>query len=263
MSGTRAIVFMTDYGLDDEFVGVCRGVIARIVPDARVIDLTHAIPRQDVLRGAVVLARAVRYMPEGAVYLAVVDPTVGSGRRAVAVSVGSGASLVGPDNGVLSMAWEELGGAGAAVEITSERVLLRPVSRTFHGRDIFAPAAANLAAGLALEELGPTVPVGDLRRVMFPAPKVQPGRIEAAVTGVDGFGNVQLSARPSDLEAAGLREFFRVEHHFVRVASAFADVSEGDLAAIEDSQGYVALAVNRGSAAEALGVREGSVLTLE
>jgi len=259
----RPIVFLTDYGLSDELVGVCHGVIARIVPDAPVIDLTHAVPRQDVLRGAVILARAARYMPEGAVYLAVVDPGVGSSRRPVAVATGSGAFLVGPDNGLLSMAWAELGGAGAAAEITSDRVLLSPVSRTFHGRDVFAPAAAHLAAGLPLEELGAGVPVEDLTVLAVPAPTVAPGRIECLVMGIDGFGNVQLSIRPSDLEAAGLREFFRVEHRYIRVVDTYADVPEGDCGAIEDSQGYVALAVNRGSAAELLSVREGSELVLE
>ena len=143
---SRPIVFLTDYGRSDAFVGICHGVMARIAPDARVIDLTHAVPRQDVLRGAVELARAVPYMPADAVYVAVVDPGVGSDRRAVAVAAGA-SLLVGPDNGVLSLAWDALGGVTEAVEIASPAVVLAPVSRTFHGRDIFAPAAAHLAAG--------------------------------------------------------------------------------------------------------------------
>ncbi len=260
---TRPIVFLTDYGLGDEFAGVCHGVVARIALDARVIDLTHAVGRHDVLGGASALVRAARFMPDDAVYLAVVDPGVGSERRAVAVQTGSGALLVGPDNGLLSMLWEELGGAAVAVEITSERVLLQPVSRTFHGRDVFAPAAAHLAAGLALEELGRAVPVEGLARVSMPSAKVSPGRIECTVVGIDGFGNAQLNIRPDDLEAAGLREFFRIEHHFIRVVGTFGDVPEGDCAAIQDSHGYVAVAVNHGSAAEALGLHVGSELALE
>ena len=137
------IVFMSDYGLADEFVGICHGVVARIAPRVRVIDLTHAIPRHDVAAGAMALGRAAPFMPEDAVYLGVVDPGVGSARRPVAVACGSGALLVGPDNGVLSMAWATLGGAAQAAEITSERVLLGPVSATFHGRDVFAPAASR------------------------------------------------------------------------------------------------------------------------
>ena len=118
---TRPLVFLTDYGIADEFVGVCHGVMTRIAPDARIVDLTHAVPRQDVMRGALTLGRATGYMPEDAVYVAVVDPGVGSERRSIAVLADSGALLVGPDNGLLSLAWEALGGASAAVEITGPR----------------------------------------------------------------------------------------------------------------------------------------------
>src|SRR6266511_4683271 len=141
MAGYDNITFLSDYGLEDHFVGVCHGVIARIAPNARVIDLAHGIPPQDVLRGAMVLAGAAPFMPEDAVYLGVVDPDVGGPRGAVAVRAASGALLVGPDNGLLSLAWEALGGAEAAVEIAAPDVLLEPVSATFHGRDVFAPAA--------------------------------------------------------------------------------------------------------------------------
>ena len=159
---SRPIVFLTDYGTADEFVGVCRGVMLRIAPDARIVDLTHAIPRQDVMRGGLTLGRATSYMPDDAVYVAVVDPGVGSGRRSVAVRAASGAVLVGPDNGVLSMAWEALGGADTAVEITSDAIVLHPVSHTFHGRDVFAPAAAHLATGVPIGDLGPAVAVEEL-----------------------------------------------------------------------------------------------------
>ncbi len=154
---TRPIVFLTDYGLSDEFVGICHGVIARISPGTRIIDLTHAIPRQDVMSGALTLGRATRYMPADAVYLAVVDPGVGSDRRSIALRAASGALLVGPDNGVLSLAWDALGGTDTVVEVTAPDVVLHPVSKTFHGRDVFAPAAAHLSAGMPLEGLGPAV----------------------------------------------------------------------------------------------------------
>jgi S-adenosylmethionine hydrolase len=255
-------VFMTDYGLVDEFVGVCHGVMARIAPDLRVIDLTHAIPRQDVLLGALTLGRATPYMPVDAVFTAVVDPGVGSDRRAVAVKAGE-AFLVGPDNGVLSLAWEELGGAAEAVEVSSASVLLHPLSRTFHGRDVFAPAAAHLAAGLPLGELGAPVDPGSLQRLELPGPMVARGVIGARVTGVDGFGNVQLNVRPSDLEAAGLGERLAVAGRDVPRAGTFADVAQGALAAIEDSQGFVAIVVNRGRADQTLGLSVGRTVVIE
>jgi Uncharacterized conserved protein len=169
---SRPIVFLTDYGITDEFVGVCHGVMLRIAPDARVVDLTHSIPRQNVMHGALTLGRATSYMPSDAVYVAVVDPGVGSGRGSIAVRAASDALLVGPDNGLLSLAWEALGGVDAAVEITSVGVVLQPVSRTFHGRDIFAPAAAHLAAGMPLADLGPPLEVEQLHVLELPGPKI-------------------------------------------------------------------------------------------
>jgi S-adenosyl-L-methionine hydrolase (adenosine-forming) len=259
---TRPIVFLTDYGLADEFVGVCHGVIARIAPDAHVIDLTHHVARQDVLQGAVVLGRATRFMPNDAVYLGIVDPGVGSERRPVAVEAASGAVLVGPDNGLLSMAWQELGGAERAVEIAAEEVVLQPVSRTFHGRDVFAPAAAHVAAGLALEDLGRAVAVDSLHALELPGPMVTPGVVGARVVGVDGFGNVQLNVTPADLEAAGLGPSLTLGTREVPRVATFEEVPRGVLAAIVDSQGYVALVVNRGSAASLLGLAAGDAVVL-
>ena len=260
---SRPIVFLTDYGLTDEFVGVCHGVMLRIVPDARIVDLTHAIPRQDVMHGGLTLGRATSYMPADAVYVAVVDPGVGSGRRSIAVRATSGALLVGPDNGVLSMAWEALGGADAAVEITSSDIVLQPVSHTFHGRDVFAPAAAHLAAGVPLENLGPAIAVEELAVVELPGAMVASGAIGARVTGVDGFGNVQLNVGPHDLEAAGIGPILTVRGRAVPRVGIFADLPEGTLGAIIDSQGQLALVVNRGNAAETLGLAAGKTVVLE
>lgn len=259
---TRPVVFLTDYGLADEFVGVCRGVIQRIAPGAAVVDLTHQIDRQAVLRGAVVLGRAARFMPDDAVYLAVVDPGVGSERRPVAVEAASGATLVGPDNGLLSMAWETLGGPARAVEIAADDIVLHPVSRTFHGRDIFAPAAAHLAAGTPLERLGPSVDVASLHTLELSGPMVTPGAIGARVVGIDGFGNVQLNATPADLAAAGLRGPVAVGSHEVPLVAAFADVPQGHPALIVDSQGYLALVVNHGHAARFFDVQPGDGVTV-
>jgi S-adenosylmethionine hydrolase len=260
---TRPIVFCTDYGTADEFVGVCHGVIARIAPAVRVIDLTHAIPRQDVFRGALVLGRAATFMPANAVFVAVVDPGVGSERRSIAVRAGAGALLVGPDNGLLSLAWGALGGAAVAHEITDPELSIQPVSRTFHGRDIYAPAAAHLAAGVALESVGPAVDVADLRVVELPEPMLAPGVIGARVMGVDGFGNVQLNVTAQHLGDAGIAGRFSIGEHEAPFVGIFADLPEGALGAIVDSQGYLALVVNKGSAAELLGLHEGSSVVLE
>jgi S-adenosyl-L-methionine hydrolase (adenosine-forming) len=260
---TRPIVFLTDYGLVDPFVGICHGVIARIAPDARVIDLSHAVPRQDILRGAVELGRAVPYMPRDSVYVAVVDPGVGSARRAIATRAGD-AFLVGPDNGVLSLAWEALDGVDAAVEIENEGVLLDPVSRTFHGRDVFAPAGAHLAVGMPLDELGPTLDVRGLQRLELPGPMVAPGAVGARVTAVDGFGNAQLNATTADLEAAAVEgPMLRVNGRLVPRAGAFSELDDHGLGVIVDSQGFLSVVMNRGSAAAALGLASGAVVVLE
>jgi S-adenosylmethionine hydrolase len=259
---TRPIVFLTDYGLVDEFVGVCRGVIERISPGVTVIDLTHQIERQAVLQGAIVLGRAARYMPESAVYLAVVDPGVGSNRRPIAVEAASGAVLVGPDNGLLSMAWTSLGGATRAVEVTSNDVTLRPVSRTFHGRDVFAPTAAHVAAGVPLERLGPPLDPTELQRVELSGPMVAKGTIDARVVGVDGFGNVQLNATPQHISSAGLRGPVNVANRALPLVATFADVPPGDPALIVDSQGFVAIVVNQGSASRMFELRPGDTVTI-
>jgi S-adenosylmethionine hydrolase len=263
MIASRPIVFMTDYGLADEFVGICHGVMERVAPAARVIDLTHAIARQEVLQGALVLARSTAYMPDDAVYVAVVDPGVGSDRRAIAVQAGTGAVLVGPDNGLLSMAWEALGGARRAFEITSEALMLPSRSKTFHGRDIFAPAGAHLAVGVPVHDVGPEIDVEGLEVVELPAPMVAPGKVGARVVSVDGFGNVQLNVRPEDLQRAGLGDRLNVHGRSAPRVGVFADLHERALGAIVDSQGFLALVVNQGSAAELLDLRPGGTVVIE
>ena len=261
---TRPIVFLTDYGRSDSFVGICLGIMARIAADARVIDLTHSVPRQDVLRGAVELARAVPYMPEGAVYVAVVDPGVGSDRRAVAAAAGA-SLLVGPDNGLLSLAWEALGGVDAAVEVVSEDVVLAPVSRTFHGRDVFAPAAAHLSAGMPLEDLGPAIDVATLERLDLPRPMVADGAVGARVTATDGFGNVQLNATEGDLDAAGVAggRVLVVNGRRLPRAGTFAELPEREPGLIVDSEGHLAIVVNHGNAAGMLGLAAGDTVVVE
>jgi S-adenosylmethionine hydrolase len=188
------VTFLTDFGLQDDFVGTCHGVIKRIAPDVQVIDITHGIPPRAIVQGALVLANTVPYMPVG-VHLAVVDPGVGGPRRALALRDTEGRAYVGPDNGLLLPAAER-GGIAEAHEIVNPEYALSPVSRTFHGRDIFSPAAAHVANGLALAELGPPIDPGALVRLELPQAEVRTNRIGASILYVDAFGNMQLNLDP-------------------------------------------------------------------
>jgi len=262
------ITFLTDFGLQDDFVGTCHGVIATIAPDARVIDVTHGVRPGHVLQGALVLANTLPYMPPG-VHLAVVDPGVGSSRRALALSDREGRLYVGPDNGLLLPAADHFGGVAEAHELVNAEYSLQPVSRTFHGRDLFAPAAAHLAAGVALGELGPPLDPDELVRLDLPEPEVGQNRIRAVAVVVDRFGNVALNLRREHLEYAELSPGTRVEllcrgERFYAVsARTFGDTPRGSLILYEDSYGSLSLAVSRGSAAELLRVEEGSEIVLD
>jgi len=258
------ISFLSDYGLDDEFVGVCHGVIARTCPTARVIDLTHGIPRHDVRAGAISLRNAIAFLPPG-IHLAVVDPTVGAGgrdaRRSIALRAGEDGQLfVGPDNGLLMAAAESVGGVAEAVDLGRSPFRLEPVSATFHGRDIFAPAAAALAGGTALAEVGEPIEPESLAALELPRAEVRDGALVAHVLGVDRFGNVILDAGHAQIADARLRLGDALEvqvgarRHPARYAVTFADVARGGLILYEDAQRMAALAVNRGSAADLLRV---------
>jgi len=254
----RPITFLSDYGYADEFAGVCRAVIARIAPDARIIDITHGLPRHAVRQGAVLLAHALPFAPPG-VHLAIVDPGVGTERRPVAVRVGDEERiLVGPDNGVLSLAAERLGGTIEAVDLSASPHRLEPVTSTFHGRDLFAPVTAHLALGAALAEAGEQVEPSTLTRVELPEPRIYPDRIVAHVVYVDGFGNVALNLSHEQLASTFLRlgERVAVDAGASRVTvpfgRTFSDVGPGQGIMYEDSSRSVALAVNRDSASELL-----------
>ena len=201
----RPITFLSDYGTNDEFAGVCRAVIARIAPTAQVIDLTHGIPRHDVVQGAAVLANALPYTPAG-VHLAVVDPGVGSPRKAVAVRVtDDDRILVGPDNGLLAPAIERLGGATEAADVSLSDVRLEPISATFHGRDVFAPIVAHLAVGATLADLGEPIDADELVQLERIEPIIDPGRrVVAAISYVDRFGNLALALSGDQLVDTGL-----------------------------------------------------------
>jgi S-adenosylmethionine hydrolase len=259
------VTFLSDYGLADDFVGVCHAVIARIAPEARVIDLTHGVPRHDVRTGALTLARALPYAPAG-VHLAVVDPEVGAERRAVAVRCAQeDRILVGPDNGLLMPAAHALGGPVEAVDVGRSPHRLEPLAATFHGRDIFAPVAAHLVAGDPLAAAGDPFPIDELAPLELPQPVLGAGRIEAHALAIDGFGNVQLDVTHDQLAGSGLKlgRAVRVGGEPAQYAQTFADVAPGELLLYEDAYRSLALAVNRGSAAERLGLSADDVVVLE
>jgi S-adenosylmethionine hydrolase len=262
------ITFLTDFGLEDDFVGTCHGVIAGIAPDARVIDITHGVRPGHVLQAALVLANVLPYMPAG-VHLAVVDPGVGGSRRAIALRDGEGRLHVGPDNGLLLPAADRFGGVAAAHELANADYSLQPVSRTFHGRDLFSPAAAHLAAGLPLEELGPALDPESLVRLEVPEPEIGQNRIRATALAVDRFGNIALNLTREQLDRAELAPGTRIEilcrgdRYYAVFARTFADAARGELILYEDSYRNIAVAVSRGSAAQLLRAQEGTELLLD
>jgi hypothetical protein len=256
------ITFLSDFGLQDDFVGTCHGVIKRIAPEVEIIDITHGIPPRQVLQGALVLCNTVPYMPKG-VHLAVIDPGVGSGRRPLVLRDGEGRLYVGPDNGLLLPAAERLGGIAAAHELANPEFALQPVSYTFHGRDLFSPAAAHLARGVALEELGPPVDPEALVRLDIPQPTITDGRAQAAVLYVDRYGNMQLNLNRDDMEEIDIVPGTRVElecrgeRYYAVAARTFADARPGDVILYEDSYRNFAIAINGGNAAEMFAARAG------
>ncbi|MET7749547.1 SAM-dependent chlorinase/fluorinase [Micromonospora sp. NPDC005367] len=276
MPATPWISLTTDYGLADGFVAACHGVIARIAPAARVIDVTHLIPPADVRRGAAVLAQTVAYLPVG-VHVAVVDPGVGTARRGVALAT-PGGLLVGPDNGLLADAADALGGVTGAVELTNAAWLARRVSGTFHGRDVFSPVAARLALGVPLAEAGPAFDPAELVRLPEPIVAADPAGFTAEVLTVDHFGNVQLAATAELLEQlppmvrvtapagpplpapepAGDGAPGRTAVH----GRTFGDARPGELVVHPDSADRVAVSVNGGRAVDRLGVRPGDLVRI-
>ena len=273
-----SVFFLTDYGGADEFAGVVRAVVARHAPGAPLVDLTHAVPPFDVRAGALALERAAPYLGPGVV-LAVVDPGVGSQRRAVAVERAAPSGprhFVGPDNGLLPWALDVLGGTISVVALArapgaepAEQVATASTepsssSRTFDGRDLFAPVVAGLWSGVPLRDIGSPVDVGSLVRLARPRLVVGAQGVEAEVQWVDGFGNAQLAARPDDVgDAAAFLVVTRSTTCRAARVGTFAELVEGELGVVEDANGHLALTCNRQAAATVLGVREGDVVTLK
>jgi S-adenosylmethionine hydrolase len=255
------ISFLSDFGLRDEFVGVVHGVIARIAPGVQVIDVTHGITPGDVKAGALALLRSVQYVPEG-VALAVVDPGVGTSRRAIAARTTWG-YFVGPDNGLLAPAVAMVGGADRIVSIENPELRLPAGGSSFDGRDLFGPAAAVLADGQAdLDDLGPAVDVETVTPLMLPLAEHDPGLVRGEVLWVDHFGNAQTNITPDDLQRVGaapgddvLITIGTTEYQLLWVTS-YGDVEPGTGLLHADSYGQLAVAVRDGRADEAFPVAE-------
>jgi S-adenosyl-L-methionine hydrolase (adenosine-forming) len=262
------IAFASDYGLQDEFVGVCKAVMLGVAPGTQILDIGHEIPAHDVRAGSLMLVRAVQYLPDDTIVVAVVDPGVGTDRRLVAVEVAGGV-LLGPDNGLLAPATAMIGGPQRVVSLENPEFQLQAPGPTFAGRDVLAPAAGHLAAGVALDAFGPGVDPVTLMPGMVSLPNIDDdGAIVAEVWWVDRFGNCQLNVDPDGLLESGTRPGDRVEvrcpagTRAARWVRTYADAKPSELAVIVDSYGLLSLALDRDSAAAALGLRAGSPVTL-
>ncbi len=264
------VSLLTDFGSRDVSAAICRAVILGICPDAQVVDLTHDVRKYAIRDGALALWCAVPYLPVG-VHVAVVDPGVGTERRPLALRVGRGDVLIGPDNGLLVPAADRLGGIDEARELTNPAYRLPVVTNTFHGRDIFSPAAAQLSLGVPFETLGPVLDGAVLAPSPLPPPRPIEGGLRTEVVYVDTFGSCKLSAlaadvrgvaggdpagRPFELRAADGRTF---EVPWVRT---FGERRPGEALLYEDSYGRACIAVNQGDASATLGLADGTVLEL-
>jgi S-adenosylmethionine hydrolase len=258
------VSFLSDYGHQDEFVGVVHSVIRQLAPAVAVVDITHEVPPYDVRAGGLTLARSAQYLCPGVV-MAVVDPGVGSTRRCVAVEVGDGSAvLLGPDNGVLAPAVAMVGGATRAVWLNNPEYQLETHGPLFDGRDVFAPAAAYLCTGTPLEDLGEEIDPAGLLPGILPLSRDEDGALVAEVLWVDRYGNAQLNLDPEELDALGEHFELRLEHgrRSARRARAFSDIATGTVGLVTDSYGLVALSADRASAAEDLGIAAGDPVTL-
>lgn len=265
------VSLLSDWGVRDPSPAICRGVVLGIAPEALIVDITHEVAKYNIRHGALMLWCALPFLPIGA-HVAVVDPGVGTARRALALETARGDYLIGPDNGLLLPGAQRLGGVTRAHLIENAQYLLPAQSATFHGRDVFSPAAAHLAIGVPLETIGRPLGLDTLIAPDWPAPTVDAGRIATSVLYVDTFGNVKLTALAADMHAA-FEELSTGELLPLRVgasdhpttvlwAHTFGDTAPGELLLYEDSYGRLCLARNQGSAAEALGLSDGVSITI-
>jgi len=264
MARFDTVSFLSDYGLADEFVGLVKAVIRDLAPQVTVIDLTHEIPPHDIRAGGLALARCIQYVP-GGVVLAVVDPGVGTARRAVAVEVAGGAGVVvGPDNGLVAPAVAMAGGAERAVVLTNADYHLAALGATFAGRDVFAPVAAHLCNGVPLDALGELIDPAELVPGVIPVPRAEPAGLVGEVLWVDRFGNAQLNIGPDDVADWGetLRLSWGDTTRTARRTATFDDIGSGAIGLVLDSYGLLAIALMRASAARELGLGAGDAVTV-
>jgi S-adenosyl-L-methionine hydrolase (adenosine-forming) len=265
-TSARPIVFLSDFGYRNEWVGTCHAVMSRVAPESRIVDLSHGVPPLNVLAGALLLVDSLPFLAEEAVVAAVVDPSVGRDRD-LAIETESGRLLVGPDNGLLAPAWKALGGVRNAVEITAPEVVLEPVAPSFHARDVLCPAAGHLAAGRPIEKLGPSIDAGTLADLSIPAPEIERGKIASEVLDLNRFGNVQLNVRHAHLGAAGLdgaRELAveaLSDSARARRADTYEDLEPNEYGVMFDPRGWLAvIRGNPGNAADGLGLQVGDLV---
>ena len=255
MSSARPIVFLSDFGIGNEWVGLCHSVMSGIAPECPIVDLSHLIRPLEVTSGALLLADSMPYISESAVILAVVDPNVGKDRE-VAIETASGRHLVGPDNGLLSLAWEAAGGIRGAVELTSADVIRTPHAESFRAPDTLCPAAARLASGMAIDRLGPKLDPSTLAVVAIAQPEIEQGKIACEVIDFNRFGNVHLNVRPADLAVAGFDEEVELTLEAVsgavkaRRGNTYADFAPGEYGVLFDPRGW--LTIVRGNPESAL-----------
>lgn len=264
MTAPDTVTFLSDYGTVDEFVGVVHSVIHQLAPAARVVDLTHQVPAHDIRAGGLTLARAAQYLAPGVV-LAVVDPGVATARRAVAIEVADGQSVfIGPDNGLLAPAVSMVGGATRAFELTNLAYQLPAPGPTFAGRDIFAPAAAHLCAGVALADLGREIDPNTLTPGMIPITRLEPEGLFAEVLWTDRYGNLQLNVDPDEIEPLGdrIRLSFGTRHRTGVRRHTYAGIDTGEIGLVVDSYGLLSISVFRSSAADELGLDTGDEVIL-
>jgi S-adenosylmethionine hydrolase len=271
--GNRPFVSLTsDWGVRDPSPAICRAVVLGIAPDALIVDISHEVDKFNIRHGALMLWCALPFLPIGA-HVCVVDPGVGTARRPIAIETARGDYLVGPDNGVLLPGAERLGGVARVHQIENTQYRLPVVSATFHGRDIFAPAAAHLALGVPLEAIGPSIEPADLVPIDWPPVVIRDGALETSVIYRDTFGNLKLAGLASDLSTAfpgvAYGETLYVEGGngkarpiAIRWAQTFGDVAAGESLLYEDSYGRLCIAQNRGNAASALRLDEGASLRI-
>lgn len=268
MAQQQWLTFLSDFGFEDAFLGVCKGVIARTSPEVRILDVLHLVAPQDVEQGAAALASALPYLPSPAVHLALVDPFRATPTRGVAIRTADGSMFVSPDNGLTSLAWEVAGGAVAARLIDNRKLWNPAPARTFRGRDVFSPVAARLAAGLPFEEVGTEFEVDELERLEERRPTVEADHVHGEVAQVDHFGNLTLNLQRTHLEQAGISLGDEVELRCsgktmtVPFLETYGQVGRGRLAVCEDSFRTVTIAVNQGSAARRLRVSRGEPLVI-